>query len=138
MRISLLLVLFLFIFTLNTQALLNAKSNYKWWKDPKIAGDLDLSKGQVKSIERIFSSYRKRIIQYRKQLRKSEIELRKELRNHNAKKEEVLKLIDEIEDTKAAYTRTKIEMYLKVKDVLKPEQIKTLHEIKLRFKPYHR
>ena len=92
----------------------------------------------MKSIERIFSSYRKRIIQYRKQLRKSEIELRKELRNHNAKKEEVLKLIDEIENTKAAYTRTKVEMYLKVKDVLKPEQVKTLHEIKIRFKPYHR
>ncbi|MCZ6554999.1 MAG: hypothetical protein O6759_02645, partial [Candidatus Dadabacteria bacterium] len=78
MRISLLLVLFLFIFTLNTQALLNAKSNYKWWKDPKIAGDLHLSKGQVKSIERIFSSFRKWIRKYRKHLRKSEIELRKE------------------------------------------------------------
>ncbi|MCH7948965.1 MAG: hypothetical protein IH875_00615 [Candidatus Dadabacteria bacterium] len=138
MRISLLLVLFLFIFTLNTHALLNAESNYKWWKDPQIASELDLSKGQVKSIERIFSSYRKRIIRYQKQLRKSEIGLKKELRNPNAKKEEVLKLIDTIEDTKAAYTRTKVEMYLKVKDVLKPEQVKILHEIKLKFKPYHR
>ncbi|MCH7517715.1 MAG: hypothetical protein IH964_01640 [Candidatus Dadabacteria bacterium] len=138
MRISLLLVLFLFIFTLNTHALLNAESNYKWWKDPKIAGELDLSKGQVKRIERIFSSYRKRIIRYQKQLRKSEIGLKKELRNPNAKKEEVLKLIDAIENTKAAYTRTKVEMYLKVKDVLKPEQVKILHEIKLKFKPYHR
>jgi len=138
LRISLLLVLFLFIFTLNTHALLNAESNYKWWKDPKIAGELDLSKGQVKRIERIFSSYRKRIIRYQKQLRKSEIGLKKELRNPNAKKEEVLKLIDAIENTKAAYTRTKVEMYLKVKDVLKPEQVKILHEIKLKFKPYHR
>ena len=138
MRISLLLVLFLFIFTLNTQALLNAKSNYKWWKDPKIAAELDLSKGQVKRIEQIFSSYRKRIIRYQKQLRKSEIGLKKELRNPNAKKEEVLKLIDTIEDTKAAYTRTKVEMYLQVKDVLKPEQVTTLPEIKIRFRPYHR
>lgn len=118
--------------------MLNAESNYKWWKDPKIAGELDLSKGQVKRIERIFSSYRKRIIRYQKQLRKSEIGLKKELRNPNAKKEEVLKLIDAIENTKAAYTRTKVEMYLKVKDVLKPEQVKILHEIKLKFKPYHR
>ena len=50
----------------------------------------------------------------------------------------MLKLIDEIEDTKAAYTRTKVEMYLKVKDVLKPEQVITLHDIIIRFKAFHR
>jgi len=138
LRISLLLILLSFLFTLNTHAFLNAKSNYKWWKDPRIAGELDLSKDQVRSIERIFSSYKKRIVKYQKQLRKSEVELKQELRNPNAKKEDVLKLIDGIEDTKASYTRTKVEMFLKVKDVLTPEQVASLHKIKLRFKPYHR
>lgn len=138
MRISLLFFLLSFLFVLNTHALLRAESNYKWWKDPKIAGELDLSKDQVRSIDRIFSSYKKRIFKYQKELRKSEVELKKELQNPNAKKEDVLKLIDGIENTKAAYTRAKVEMYLKVKDVLTSEQVTKLHKIKVRFRPYNR
>ena len=138
MRISLLFFLLSFLFVLNTHALLGAGSNYKWWKDPKIASELDLSKDQVRSIDRIFSSYKKRIFKYQKELRKSEVELKKELQNPNAKKEDVLKLIDGIENTKAAYTRAKVEMYLKVKDVLTPGQVTKLHKIKVRFRPYNR
>ncbi len=138
MRISLLLVLFSFLFVVNTHAMLGAESSYKWWKDPKIASELDLSRGQVSRIEKIFSSYKKIILRYRKQLSKGEVELKKQLQNPNAKKEDVLNLIDAIELTKAKYTRSKVEMYLKVKDVLTPEQVEKLHTIKLRFKPYHR
>ena len=136
MRISLLFILLSFLFVLNTHALLKGGSNYKWWKDPKIASELDLSKDQVKRIEQIFASYKKRIARYRKQLNKSEVELKKELQNPNAKKEDVLKLIDGIENTKAAYTRSKVEMFLRVKDVLTPEQVGKLHKIKRGFRPY--
>lgn len=138
MRISLLIFVLATVFTLNANAMLGSKSNYKWWKDSQIASELDLSKAQVQSIDKIFSSYKKSIVEYRKKLREKERELKKELRNPDATKEDVLELIDGIEDTKAAYTRTKVEMYLKVKDVLTPEQEATLHKIKLRFKPYDR
>ncbi len=136
MRISLLFILFSLLFVLNAHALLKGGANYKWWKDPKVASELDLSKDQVKKIELIFSSYKKRIARYRKQLNKSEVELKKELQNPNAKKEDVLKLIDGIENTKAAYTRSKVEMFLRVKDVLTPEQVGKLHKIKRGFRPY--
>jgi len=138
LRIALLFFVLAIIFTLNANAMSGSKSNYKWWKDPKIAGELNLSKEQVKSIDNIFSSYKKRIMNYQKQLRDKEVELKKELQNRNAKKEDVLKLIDGIENTKAAYTRAKVEMFLKVKDVLTPEQEASLHRIKLRFRPYRR
>ena len=118
--------------------MLGAKSNYKWWKDPQIAGELNLSRDQVNRIDNIFSSFKKKIVQYRKQLNISEVELKKELRNPEAKREDVLLLIDRIEATKAAYTRTKVEMFLKIKDVLTPEQEATLHNIRLKFKPYHK
>lgn len=118
--------------------MLGAQHNYKWWKDPQIAQELNLSPTQIRRIDKIFSSYKKPIHQYRKQLNKSEIKLKKELRNPEAKREDVLQLIDRIENTKAAYTRTKVEMFLKVRDVLTSEQEKKLHSIKLRFKPYNR
>ena len=118
--------------------MLGAKSNYKWWKDSQIASELNLSRDQANQIEHIFSSYKKKIVQYRKQLNNNEVKLKKELRNPEAKREDVLLLIDKIESTKAAYTRTKVEMFLKIKDVLTPEQQATLHNIRLKFKPYHR
>ena len=138
MRISLLMIVLAFVFAVNANAMFGSRSNYKWWKDPQIVSELNLSEEQVKSIDEIFSKYKKRFVGYQKKLRNSEVELKKELQDPNVTKEEVLKTIDSIEDTKAAYIRTKVEMYLKVKDVLTPQQETTLHKIKLRFKPYHK
>jgi len=138
LRISLLMLVLAFVFAVNANAMFGSRSNYKWWKDPQIVSELNLSEEQVKSIDEIFSKYKKRFVGYQKKLRNSEVELKKELQDPNVTKEEVLKTIDRIEDTKAAYIRTKVEMYLKVKDVLTPQQETTLHKIKLRFKPYHK
>lgn len=138
MRISVCLFVFAFVFALNANAMHGARSHYKWWQDPKIASEINLTDEQSEAIEKIFSSYKKQFVQYKKQLNESELELKKELRNPKAKKEDVLQLIDNIEDIKAAYTRTKVEMFLKVRDVLTPEQETKLHQIKLRFQPYHR
>ena len=118
--------------------MLGSKSNYKWWKDKQIASELNLTRDQANRIDQIFLSYKQRFVQYRKELNSTEAKLKKELRNPEAKKDDVLQLIDRIENTKAAYTRMKVEMFLKIKDVLTPEQQATLHNIKLRFKPYHR
>lgn len=126
------------VFAVNANAMFGSRSSYKWWKDPQIVSELNLSEEQVKSIDEIFSKYKKRFVGYQKKLRNSEVELKKELQDPNVTKQEVLKTIDRIEDTKAAYIRTKVEMYLKVKDVLTPQQETTLHKIKLRFKPYHK
>lgn len=138
MRISFCLIVFVLIFAANANAMLGGRGHYKWWKDPNVAKELNLTNKQVNSIENIFDSYKPKIMEYRKQLKSNELELKKELRNPKAKKEDVLQLIDNIENTKAAYTRTKVEMFLKVRDVLTPEQEDQLHKIKLRFKPYHK
>jgi len=138
LRISLLMLVLALVFSVNANAMFGSRSNYKWWKDPQIASELNLSREQVNSIDEIFSKYKERFVGYQKKLKQSEVELKKELQDPNVTKEEVLKTIDSIEDTKAAYIRTKVEMYLKVKDVLTPQQETTLHKIKLRFKPYHR
>ncbi len=118
--------------------MLASEANYKWWKNPKIVMKLDMSPQQVREVDAIFKSYKKSFINYRKSLRNQEVQLKKELQNPKAKREKVLHLIDGIEDTKASYTRTKVEMYLKIKDILTPQQQSTLHQIKLRFRPYHR
>ena len=138
MRISLLFVVLAVIFTINANAMLASEANYKWWKNQRIVTQLQMSPQQVRQIDTIFSSYKKSIVNYRKSLRNQEKNLKRELQNPNANRDDVLQIIDGIENTKADYTRTKVEMYLRIKDVLTPQQQSTLHQIKLRFKPYHR
>ncbi len=118
--------------------MLAPEANYKWWKNPTIVTQLEMSPQQVREVDSIFKSYKKSFVKYRKSLRNQELQLKKELQNPEAKREDVLQMIDDIENTKAAYTRTKVEMYLKIKDILTPQQQSTLYQIKLRFRPYHR
>lgn len=126
------------IFAINANELQGSERTFKWWKNQRVVSKLDLSTEQVRTIDAIFASYKTSFVTYRKALRDQEIQLKRELQNPDAKKDDVLTLIDEIENTKAAYTRTKVEMYLRVKDVLTPEQQAALHKIKMRFNPYPR
>ncbi|MEQ9620142.1 MAG: hypothetical protein RIG61_13355 [Deltaproteobacteria bacterium] len=134
MRVSLAVVIFTYLFSLNAFGFFSGEVHYKWWKNPRIINEMALSDQQVQQIERIFNSYKKNIIVYQKDLKRKESELSKKLRNPECTREEVLKITDDIEDIRASLTRIKVEMYLKVKNVLTPEQEAILHNIKARYK----
>ena len=138
MRISLLFLVITVLFTMSANAMLRYEASYKWWKNSRIVSELQMTPQQVRQVDSIFTSYKKNFINYRKSLRNQEKILKKELQNPNATKEDVLLIIDGIEATKANYTRTKVEMYLKIKEVLTPQQQSTLQQIKHRLKPYHK
>ena len=70
MRISLLMIVLALVFALNANAMFGSRSNYKWWKDPQIVSELNLSEEQVKSIDEIFSKYKRRFVGYQKKRRK--------------------------------------------------------------------
>ncbi len=95
---------------------------------------MSLSYQQVRKIDKIFNSYKKNIIVNQKNLKKKESELSKKLRNPQCSREEVLEITDDIQDIKASLTRIKVEMYLKVKNVLTPEQETILHNIRARYR----
>lgn len=138
MRVSLVLFLLIYLFSLSAYGYYGSKSNYKWWKNPNIVSEMSLTRQQANTIERIFSSNKEKILRYQRQLGKKEIELRKNLRKYDSNTEEVLELIDEIEGAKAALTRIKVEMFLKIKSVLTHEQIEILYSIQSRYRGKHR
>lgn len=137
MRVSLVLFVFIYFISFSAHAYYGSKANYKWWKNPNIVSEMGLTKQQANSIERIFSSNKNKILKYQKELRQKDIQLRKKLNKSDSNNEEVLRLIDDIEHIKANLTRIKVQMYLKVKGVLTPEQIGILHNIKSRYQGTH-
>ncbi len=134
MRVSFAFVIVACLVSANAFGLVGGEIHYKWWKNPKIKEEMHLSDKQVDAIEDIFSSYREQIILFQRELKREEAELLTVLRKPECSRDEVMEVTDHIEDMKATLTRIKIEMYLKIKNVLTPEQVKTLHIIKERYR----
>ena len=130
MKKSLILLIFLpvFVFSFNVYGYGSARG--KWWKDQKIVNELDLSNGQVNQIEGIFSSYKGHIIDLDSQLRKKQKELRAKIKNPNSTREEILRLTDEVEKLKVDLRGVQVDMYLRIRDVLTPQQRSKLEDIK--------
>lgn len=138
MRVSFVLFLFIYLFSLSAYGYYGSKANYKWWKNPNIVSEMGLTREQANKIEKIFSSKKEKILKLQRQLTNKEIELKKKLRKTDSNNEEVLELLEEIEGIKASLTRIKVQMFLRVKSVLTPEQIEILYSIKSRYRGTHR
>lgn len=134
MRASLALVICTCLFSINAFGILSGEIHYKWWKNPRIAQEMRLTAEQIDSIENIFNSYKEQIIAFQKELNGKENELLDTLRKPECSRDEVLKITDDIEEVKATLTRIKVEMYLKIKNVLTPEQEETLRQIRARYR----
>jgi Spy/CpxP family protein refolding chaperone len=107
---------------------------FKWWKNPKIVEELNLSQNQVDRIENIFSLHRVKIINLDNELKSKEAKLRDRIRDPNSDREEILRLADEVEQIKGELRKVEVDMLLQIRDVLTPGQRAKLHEIKRRYR----
>jgi Spy/CpxP family protein refolding chaperone len=137
LRVSLALAIATCLLSVNAFGFISGEIHYKWWKNPRIKEEMELTDKQVEAIEEVFSSYREQIIIFQRELNKEEAELLNVLRKPECSRDEVMEITDHIEDMKATLTRIKIEMYLKIKNVLTPQQQTTLHNIKERYRSRH-
>ena len=134
MRVSLAFTVVLCLFSLSAYGLVGSEIHYKWWKNPKVIKEMNLTEEQVDTIEAIFNSYREQIIVFQNELNKEEVRLLDVLRKPECSRDEVMEITDHIEDMKATLTRIKVEMLLKIKNVLSSDQEKTLHNIRERYR----
>ena len=134
MRTSFALSVLMCLISVSAFAVVSGEIHYKWWKNPKIIQEMDLTDDQVDAIEDIFKSYREQIIDSQKELKKEEAHLLDVLRQPECSRDEVMQITDHIEDMRAELTRIKVEMLLKIKNVLTSEQEETLHNIRERYR----
>ena len=130
MRASLALTAVLCLISASAFGLMNGEIHYKWWKNPQIIKQLALTDKQIDAIEGIFDSYRQQIIDSQKELKKEETRLLDILRQPECSSDEVMEITDHIEYMRANLTRIKVEMLLKIKNVLTSDQEATLHSIR--------
>lgn len=111
----------------------------KWWKDGEVVKELNLTKDQVSLIEQIFNSNKGQIADLHSQLKEKQSEFRSKIEDPNSSRDEVLELNDEVVRLKTKLKRLRLDMLLKIREVLTPEQRQNLHKIRFtEFKKKHR
>lgn len=101
----------------------------KWWKNNEIAKEINLSNDQVNDIESVFVSYKEKINRQNSALKTKQKSLRDAMRNPRSKSEDVLILSDDVDNLKSSVKRLRLEMLLKIREVLSLEQRIKLREI---------
>ncbi|MGQ0792677.1 MAG: Spy/CpxP family protein refolding chaperone [Deltaproteobacteria bacterium] len=134
MKTQLYLPLLLALVCSLTSLAYGGEKGIKWWKNQEIVAELNLSSGQVSSIENIFASTRDRLISLTSELRQKEGELGSLIRDPNATQQQVLTLTNEVEGLKGELRKSEVRMFLEIRDVLNSEQREMLHKIKGRYR----
>ena len=94
----------------------------KWWKNPNVTGDLNLTPEQSAEIEKIFVRSRPKLIDLRAELEKKQFDLQTAMEDKTADRAAVEKKIEAVETARAALQKTRALMILDMKQLLKPEQ----------------
>ena len=111
----------------------------KWWKDADVVKELNLTEDQVDVIEQIFNSNKGQIADLNSQLKQKQSEFRSKIEDPNSSRDEVLELNDEVVQLKTKLKRLRLDMLLKIREVLTPEQRQNLHKIRFtEFKKKHK
>ncbi|MDA2920447.1 Spy/CpxP family protein refolding chaperone [Desulfobacterota bacterium AH_259_B03_O07] len=106
----------------------------KWWKNNEIIEQLGLTSDQGNQIEKIFVSNKGQIMELKSMLTVKQKSLRSLIRDTHSSREEVLILNDEVDRIKSRLKRLRLDMLLKIREVLSPEQRLKLREIRAKGK----
>ena len=134
MRASILFLTLPFLMTASAYGYFGGGVYYKRGKNSQNAPEMKRTEEQADEKKKIFTNYKEEIIVHQKELRKREDELLSKLREPQCSREEVMVMTDDIENIKAALTRIKVDMFLKIKNILTPDQEEALHNIRARYR----
>ena len=106
----------------------------KWWKNPRAVEALKLTPEQCDRIDSIFLEHRKSLIDLKARMEKQLIDFRALADQPDVKRDEALKMIDQISATRSEIARNPILRQLDIRDQLSPEQRSALKKMRREFR----
>ena len=132
-KLFFILFVFCFVFVTSPLSAKNYGNKKLWWKNEEIVNKLDLSENQVNAIDSIYSTHKRQIIIYNKEIGKKTTELKKLIKNPSSTREQVLELTEEINALESERHKLKVQMLWEIREVLDPGQREQLREIKQQY-----
>jgi len=106
----------------------------KWWKNPEVARQLDLSPDQQDRIEKIWVQHRRELIDRKAELDKRQLELADLLSRSSVDESAALELFDRVQQSRMAIEKTTFAMRIRIKNTLTREQQQRLEQASTRFR----
>lgn len=94
----------------------------KWWKRPRIAAEINLTRDQAREIESAFARSRSLLIDLKADLEKKQGDLQDALEDSSIDRSAISERVEAVENARAELQKARILMVLDMRQVLRPEQ----------------
>ncbi|HEX3033972.1 MAG TPA: Spy/CpxP family protein refolding chaperone [Thermodesulfobacteriota bacterium] len=111
---------------------------FQWWKDAELAEQLKLTDQQKSELEGIASSNKENMENLYSELKTNYKEFWERMKDPNSTRDEILTVYNGLQNTHRELGKVKVEMALDMREVLSPEQITKLAEIKEQHKQQYK
>jgi Spy/CpxP family protein refolding chaperone len=106
----------------------------KWWKNPAVVRQLELSPDQQDRIEKLWVQHRKDLIDRKAEFDKRQLELTELLSRSPVDESAALELFDRVQQARMAIEKTTFAMRVRIKNTLTREQQQRLEQASTRFR----
>jgi Spy/CpxP family protein refolding chaperone len=119
-----------FLISLASASAAQGIADGKWWKRPRIAQELQLSRDQAAELEKIFARSKPKLIDLRAELEKKQFDYDQAMLDEKADRKAIETKIEVREQARAALQKELSLMELDMKQVLKPDQREKLMRLR--------
>ena len=98
----------------------------KWWYNPKIQKNLNLSKNEVKRLDKLFANSRRELIKHKSAVEREQFELDQLLSGKNVNDAAVKKQFRKLEKARQDLANERLEFVIGVRNILGSERFQQL------------
>jgi len=98
----------------------------KWWYNPKIQKNLNLSKNEVKSLDKLFASSKRKLIKHKSAVEREQFELDQLLSGKDVNDAAVKKQFQNLEKARQNLANERFQFVIGVRNILGPDRFQQL------------
>ena len=98
----------------------------KWWYNPKIQKNLNLSKNEVKSLDKLFASSKRKLIKYKSAVEREQFELDQLLSGKDGNDAAVKKQFQNLEKARQNLANERLQFVIGVRNILGQDRFQQL------------
>jgi Spy/CpxP family protein refolding chaperone len=98
----------------------------KWWYNPKIQKNLNLSKNEIKRLDKLFANSRRKLIKLKSAVEQEQFELDQLLNSKDVNDSAVKKQFQNLEKARQNLANERLQFVISVRNILGPERFQQL------------
>jgi len=98
----------------------------KWWQNPEVSKQMDLTKGEIDSLDKAYLNNRRNLIDLKGKLERERLELENLFENEKLNEAEVMKRFGQMENARTRLAAERFRFIIEVRKTIGLERYRTL------------